>query len=195
MEANEVVFNNTIISYKELLYFFWRNVDPTNGVGQFCDHGHQYLSAIYCRDDQCNIAFDSFDQLQNQHPEWPEIDTKIFPVQKFWYAEDYHQDYYEKNPGTFMFYKTSCGRVKQLKHIWGLVEYQKSHRHETFHADPVDPNAPIKPDKPVKPKPNKKVPKFGQTGYWTYIINKYLNIGSWSKKIIDFLRMFDVTSD
>lgn len=65
LESVEVVFNNTIIPYKKLLYYFWRNVDPTNGVGQFCDHGKQYLSAIfYTSAEQADAAFESFDDLQ-----------------------------------------------------------------------------------------------------------------------------------
>lgn len=98
-----------------------------------------------------------------------------------------------------MFYKESCGRTKQLKFIWGEDEYEEAHKYETFHHDPVNPHAPIKPDKPEKPKPTKKVPKFGDSGYWTYIIHYYLDqyfgINDWAKNIIDFLQMFNAASD
>ena len=92
-----------------------------------------------------------------------------------------------------MFYKTSCGRVKQLQKIWGLLEYTESHKLETFHHDSVDPHGFVKPDE--NKSPSDRVPKFGDGDYWPYIIKYYFDFNSWSKTLMEWLRTFDMTSD
>ena len=92
------------------MYYFWNNVDPTDARGQFCDKGHSYKAAIFCKENQCKDAEESLSQLKKLHPKWT-IATKILKFEKFWYAEGYHQDYYKKNPGRYAYYKAACGRT------------------------------------------------------------------------------------
>ena len=106
LESVEVIFDPEKISYKKLLYYFWNNIDPTDAYGQFCDQGSSYKSAIFCSKDQCPVAQDSLMELKASHPYWT-IATKIIESKTFWPAEDYHQNYYKKNPGRYSYYKNA----------------------------------------------------------------------------------------
>ena len=139
LESVEVIFDPEKISYKKLLYYFWNNIDPTDAYGQFCDQGSSYKSAIFCSKDQCPVAQDSLMELKASHPYWT-IATKIIESKTFWPAEDYHQNYYKKNPGRYSYYKNACGRTSTLKSLWGAKEFQEAHKDETFHADPENPH-------------------------------------------------------
>ncbi|HOF03790.1 MAG TPA: peptide-methionine (S)-S-oxide reductase MsrA, partial [Atribacterota bacterium] len=98
-EAVEVLFDPTVVSYADLLDVFWRNIDPTDDGGQFYDRGSQYRTAIfYHNDEQKKIAEQSKAELGNSGRFTGEIVTRILPVTEFYPAEEYHQDYYLKNP-------------------------------------------------------------------------------------------------
>lgn len=119
-EAVEVIYDPAKISYEQLLDIFWRNVDPFQKNAQFCDHGSQYRSAIFYRgDDQKRAAFESLRRLEGEPRFKGKIVTEIVPATKFYRAEEYHQDYYRKNPTHYKMYRMGCGRDARLKEIWG----------------------------------------------------------------------------
>jgi peptide-methionine (S)-S-oxide reductase len=118
LEAVNVFFDPQAVSYAELLDAFWRNVDPTDDGGQFCDRGSQYVSAIFVRNErQRALAEASKRELESDR----RIVTPILPATTFWPAEEYHQDYYTKNPVRYRFYKFNCGRKARLEEVWGEV--------------------------------------------------------------------------
>jgi peptide-methionine (S)-S-oxide reductase len=119
-EAVQVVYDPQKVSYEKLLEVFWHNIDPTQKDGQFCDHGNQYRTAIFYHDEtQKQLAEASKTQLQSTKPFQGEIVTEIVPAGEFYPAEDYHQDYYLKNPLRYKFYRTTCGRDQRLQTLWG----------------------------------------------------------------------------
>jgi peptide-methionine (S)-S-oxide reductase len=119
-EAVEIVFDPTQISYAELLEVFWRNIDPMTPNRQFCDTGSQYRSAIFYHDDEQKRLAEASKQALEQSGQLPRpIVTEIVPATKFYVAEEYHQDYYQKNPLRYKFYRYSCGRDQILEQIWG----------------------------------------------------------------------------
>ena len=119
-EVVQVVYDPAKISYGQLLNVFWRNVDPLTPNRQFCDRGDQYRSAIfYTSNEQRRLAEASKRQLQKSGRFKQPIVTEINRAAKFYPAEDYHQDYYTKNPLRYKFYKTSCGRARRLEELWG----------------------------------------------------------------------------
>jgi peptide-methionine (S)-S-oxide reductase len=121
-EAVEITYNPNIISYKELLDYFWVNIDPFDAYGQFCDKGFSYLSAIFvANDSEKKIAEQSKMQVEKQFPGkrivMPIINASIFyPIKG---NESYHQDFYKKSPIRYKTYRWGCGRDKRLKQIWG----------------------------------------------------------------------------
>jgi peptide-methionine (S)-S-oxide reductase len=119
-EAVQVDYDPKRVSYEKLLDAFWRNIDPTQSDGQFCDHGSQYRSVIfYQNDEQKRLAEASRATLVKSKPFKGAIVTDITQAGEFYPAEDYHQDYYKKNPVRYKFYKTGCGRAARLKELWG----------------------------------------------------------------------------
>jgi len=119
-EAVEVVYDPSKITYEKLLDIFWRNVDPFQKDGQFCDLGSQYRSAIFYRGDaEKRAALASLRKLEEQPRFKGKIVTEIVPATKFYAAEEYHQDYYKKNPVHYKMYRLGCGRDARLKSIWG----------------------------------------------------------------------------
>ncbi len=119
-EAVEVVFDPAKVSYAQLVEHFWRTIDPTEKNGQFCDQGSPYRTAIYAQNaDQLKIAQASLAALQKAKPFKGDIFTEIALATAFYPAEEYHQDYYLKNPVRYKYYRTSCGRDAQLKRLWG----------------------------------------------------------------------------
>jgi peptide-methionine (S)-S-oxide reductase len=118
-EAVQVEYDPARVSYEKLLEAFWRNIDPTQRDGQFCDHGSQYRSAIfYYTEEQKKLAEASKTALMKSKPFKGEIVTEITKAPEFYAAEGYHQDYYQKNPVRYKFYKTGCGREARLKELW-----------------------------------------------------------------------------
>jgi peptide-methionine (S)-S-oxide reductase len=117
-EAVEIVYDPRKVTYTRLLEVFWRNIDPLTANAQFCDTGSQYRAVIFVHDaTQRRLAEASKDAVA-QRLQKP-IVTEITAASQFWPAEEYHQDYYKKNPIRYKFYRTSCGRDRRLEAIWG----------------------------------------------------------------------------
>ena len=117
-EAVQVLYDPAKVSYEELLRVFWRNVDPTDAGGQFCDRGNQYRTGIFVRsDDQRRLAEASKREVEARL-EQP-IVTPIETAGAFYPAEEYHQDFYDKNPIRYNVYRTGCGRDRRLEALWG----------------------------------------------------------------------------
>ena len=119
-EAVEILYDPAKVSYAKLLEVFWRNIDPTTPDRQFCDGGNQYRSAIFYKDETQNrLAEESKQAVEKSKPFKEPIVTKIVPASAFYVAEDYHQDFYKKNPIRYKFYKYNCGRAQRLAELWG----------------------------------------------------------------------------
>lgn len=119
-EVVQVEFDPGKTSYEKLLEVFWHNIDPTQRNAQFCDHGSQYRAAIfYHNDEQKRLAVASKAVIMKNKPFKAEIVTEIAGAADFYPAEDYHQDFYKKNPVRYKFYKTGCGREARLRELWG----------------------------------------------------------------------------
>jgi peptide-methionine (S)-S-oxide reductase len=115
-----VEYDPAKVSYQKLLDVFWRNVDPTQQNGQFCDFGSQYRSAIFYRDEeQKRLAEASKKALEKSRPFKGEIVTEVNQAAEFFRAEDYHQRFYITNPIRYTFYKAGCGREARLQQLWG----------------------------------------------------------------------------
>ncbi len=121
-EVVQVVYDPAKVSYDKLLQVFWANIDPTVKNAQFCDHGSQYRSGIFYVDDtQRKLAEASKAALDKSKPFKAPIVTEITRAGEFYAAEDYHQDYYKKNPVRYKLYRNGCGRDARLKELWGKV--------------------------------------------------------------------------
>ncbi len=117
-EAVRVTYDPDEISYERLLEVFWRNVDPFDDGGQFCDRGSSYRTAIfYSNEKQQSLAEESLAKVRERFEQT--IVTPLLPAQTFWPAEEYHQNYYQENPVRYRFYRYSCGRDARLEEIWG----------------------------------------------------------------------------
>lgn len=124
-EVLKVTYDPSKVSYDKLLDIFWRSVDPTDGGGQFCDRGHSYTTAIYTLDaEQAKKAAASKAKLEEDKILARPIQTEIAPAAKFFAAEDYHQDFYQKNPIRYKYYRYSCGRNARVQQVWGDQAYQ-----------------------------------------------------------------------
>lgn len=122
-EAVRIVYDPSKINYAKLLEVYWRNVDPTTPNRQFCDSGSQYRSAIFYHDDtQKRLAEQSKQALQKSKPFPGPIVTEITAATEFYPAEDYHQDYYLKNPIRYKLYRYGCGRDRRLQELWGKTD-------------------------------------------------------------------------
>lgn len=122
-EAVQVVYDPSKVSYDRLLDLFWRNIDPLAVDRQFCDVGAQYRSAIFYHDaaQQQQAAASKAAIEASKRFDQP-IATEIVKAGPFYPAEDYHQDYYRKNPLRYKFYKFNCGRAQRLRELWGEAE-------------------------------------------------------------------------
>jgi peptide methionine sulfoxide reductase msrA/msrB len=120
IEVIQVVYDPKKVDYQKLLDVFWHQVDPTDAGGQFVDRGHAYTTAIYFFDDrQQQLAEASKKDLDERHAYPKPIVTPIIPATTFWPAEEYHQDYYHKNPIRYAYYRSNSGRDQYLESIWG----------------------------------------------------------------------------
>lgn len=118
-EAVKVTYDPSVISYQQLLDLFWTNVDPFDNKGQFCDKGFSYRSAIFPGNAQeRELAELSKAAVVARFPE-QQVYTEIRDANQFWPVEEYHQDYYLKNPVRYKYYRWNCGRDQRLKTIWG----------------------------------------------------------------------------
>jgi peptide-methionine (S)-S-oxide reductase len=118
-EAIQIIYDPDKITYGQLLEVFWRNTDPTDGGGQFCDRGSQYRTTIFYHDDEQKRLAERSRQAVIESTGFKAIVTEITAASAFYPAEEYHQDYYKKNPVRYKFYRYSCGRDKRLKELWG----------------------------------------------------------------------------
>jgi peptide-methionine (S)-S-oxide reductase len=119
-EAVEIVYDPTKVSYDRLLAYFWRTIDPTTKDRQFCDAGAPYRTAIFAVDGaQLAAAKKSLDELEKTKPFKEPIVTQIVMAGPFYKAEEYHQDYYKKNPVRYNYYRSACGRDARLEQLWG----------------------------------------------------------------------------
>ena len=119
-EALKIVYDPSKITYERLLQVFWRNHDPLTANAQFCDKGSQYRAGIYYSSDEEKRLAESTKAAIAQSGRFKQpIVTEIVAATAFYPAEDYHQDYYVKNPIKYKYYSTSCGRARRLKELWG----------------------------------------------------------------------------
>lgn len=119
-ESVEVVYDQAKVSYTRLLDAFWHNVDPVTPNAQFCDHGSQYRAVIFYQDEeQKHQAEESKRAIEQSRRLTQPIVTELTKASQFYPAEDYHQDFYKKNPIRYKFYKFNCGRAQRLEEVWG----------------------------------------------------------------------------
>lgn len=117
-EVIEVEYDSSLISYEKLVDIFWSNVDPLDSKGQFCDKGEHYKSALYySNDEEKKIIEDSMKKIAMKL-KVAKVETQVFKAMPFYPAEEYHQDYYLKNPIRYKYYRYNCGRDQRLKEIW-----------------------------------------------------------------------------
>ena len=121
-EVVEIIYDPRKVSYAQLLDHYWHTIDPTTRDRQFCDVGSPYRTAIFAVDAaQLQAAQASLAALSKSKPFKEPIVTEIVPAGAFYAAEDYHQDYYKKNPLRYQYYRNSCGRDARLKQLWGAA--------------------------------------------------------------------------
>lgn len=120
-EVVQITYDADKISYQQLLDVFWKNVDPLDGGGQFCDRGDQYRSAVfYGNAEEKRLAEASKQRVAQQLGK--SIATQVVPEATFYEAERYHQDYYQRNPVRYKYYRYRCGRDQRLEEVWGRSE-------------------------------------------------------------------------
>ncbi len=117
-EVAKIVFDPTVVSYRQLTDYFFRHVDPLDDGGQFCDRGFTYTTAIYTNSDE-QRAIAAASKAEANKELGKTVVTPILDEATFWPAEEYHQDYYKKNPVRYNFYRNGCGRDKQVAKVWG----------------------------------------------------------------------------
>lgn len=118
IEVVKVIYDPARISYGDLLKHYWKTVDPTVSNGQFCDIGPQYRTAIFFANAQQREAAELSKAQLKASGVLPQVYTEILMLNAFWPAEDYHQDYFRKNPVRYKLYRTNCGRDARLKSVW-----------------------------------------------------------------------------
>jgi len=128
-EAVQITYDPSQISYAQLTDLYWHNIDPTQVNAAFCDHGRQYRSVIFYADDaQKKVADASKAQIEKTQPKFRgKIAVAIEPYKNFYPAEEYHQDFYRKNPERYNAYRVGCGRDRRLKELWGAPGRMASH--------------------------------------------------------------------
>ena len=124
-EVVRVPFDPDKVSYRTLVNVFFRSVDPTDAGGQFCDRGHSYTTAIYALDlEQMKVANDVKQRLEAANLLEKPIVTPVEPAEPFTAAEEYHQDYADKNPLRYKYYRTACRRDATVERVWGDEAYR-----------------------------------------------------------------------
>jgi methionine-S-sulfoxide reductase len=123
-EVVQVVYDPERVTYEKLLEVFWRNIDPLDGGGQFCDRGSQYRTAVFYEgDEQKRAAEASKRALEESGRLGGPVVSEITPLEAFYPAEDYHQDFYKKSPRRYRSYRAGCGRDRRLKELWGSSDH------------------------------------------------------------------------
>lgn len=121
-EVVKIEYDSSKVSYEQLLNVLWKNIDPFDAYGQFCDKGPQYRAAIFTmNDEEKEMAIKSKIALQTKLGDRAKIVTEILPAKKFYPAEDYHQDYYLKNPIRYKYYRYGCGRDRRLQKVDEII--------------------------------------------------------------------------
>jgi peptide-methionine (S)-S-oxide reductase len=118
-EAVRLTYDPKKITYEQLLDYFWRHIDPTVKDRQFCDGGDQYRSAIFYQGDAQRLAAEASKTRLEKSGRFPRIYTEVVPAGAFYPAEEYHQDYYRKNPIRYKYYRTGCRRDARVNELWG----------------------------------------------------------------------------
>lgn len=118
-EAVKVTYDPSVVTYRQLVDFYWKTVDPTDDRGQFCDKGASYRTAIFVTPEQRQDAVESLANIKASKPFSAEIVTPILPAVTFYDAEAYHQNYYKRNALRYKYYRNGCGRDKKLQQLWG----------------------------------------------------------------------------
>lgn len=119
-EAVEVIYDPKVVSYEQLVEYFWRTIDPTTKDRQFCDAGSPYRTGLFVHDaQQLAAARASLEKLEKTKPFKEPVVTEITLAGPFYAAEEYHQDYYKKNPVRYRYYRNGCGRDERLRELWG----------------------------------------------------------------------------
>ncbi len=118
VEAVEVTYDPKVVNYRQLTDYLLRHIDPTDAGGQFCDRGHSYTSAIFVADGEERAAAEAAIAAAEAALGKPVV-TPVFDRRPFWIAEDYHQNYYKKNPIRYRYYRSACGRDARVKKLWG----------------------------------------------------------------------------
>jgi peptide-methionine (S)-S-oxide reductase len=122
-ESVNIVFDPRKTTYAKLLDIFWHNIDPTQGDGQFCDRGPEYRSVIFYHGErQHQAALDAKKQIEASGVIKMPIVTLMVPADVFYPAEEYHQDFYKKNPEYYHQYRQGCGRDARLMQLWGKLD-------------------------------------------------------------------------
>lgn len=125
VEAVQLLYDPHIVSYEELLDFYWHNIDPTRNDGQFCDKGSQYRPVIFYHNEKQKELAEKYKNKLIADNKIKPILVEILPAKRFYPAEEYHQSYYKKNPLRYKFYRYYCGRDKRLQEVWGTTKYLK----------------------------------------------------------------------
>jgi len=121
-EAVRVVYDPNVVTYAELLDLFWRNIDPFQANGQFCDLGKPYRSGVFFQDEtQKALAESTRDEVAARFGK--DVVTEVTQGETFWLAEEYHQDFHRKNPAHYQRYRKGCGRDRRLTELWGDNEH------------------------------------------------------------------------
>jgi peptide-methionine (S)-S-oxide reductase len=124
-EAVRIEFDDARVSYEALVSYFFHSVDPTDAGGQFCDRGHSYTTAIYAvGDDELAVATKGKAAAEKELKK--PVVTEIAAAPEFWPAEDYHQDYYKKNPLRYEYYRQGCGRDARVETLWGANAHKST---------------------------------------------------------------------
>jgi peptide-methionine (S)-S-oxide reductase len=118
-ESVRVYYDPEKVTYEQLLNYFWHHIDPTVKDRQFCDVGAQYRTAIFYQDESQRVAAEASKVALERGGRLLHIYTEIVPAGPFYVAEDYHQDYYKKNPLRYKFYRITCGRDSRVNEVWG----------------------------------------------------------------------------
>lgn len=117
-EAVEITYDDSQVSYEELLPYFWRHIDPLDDGGQFCDRGFSYLTAIFVDGEaQRSAAETTLTEVDELFPD-NTVATRILPAGRFWPVEEYHQNFAEKNPLRYKYYRWNCGRDQRIETLW-----------------------------------------------------------------------------
>ena len=119
VEAVRVVYDPAKVAYETLLNAYWRNTDPTEGAGQFCDFGSQYRPIIFYVDDGQRAKADASKKLIEDSHRFKRVMTQVLPASTFWIAEEYHQHYYKTHASAYQRYRIGCGRDARLEEVWG----------------------------------------------------------------------------